>query len=410
MGSDMRSLYPGVLVAGAIGARLSTVLVAPATTTAAVRTIERVDLSAGFLLICKPPDYRLGDQPPLIVCLHETDTGAAVILDFWRKLKTPLKPILVAPEHHMPGWREADLPCVRATIEHLQRNVSYDQHRVLLTGYSAGGAMAFHLLYAEGFPATAVAATANYVPPSVTAAMVAARRDVPIFYAVGERDINHERMRSSIELLQANGGPLTLLRPDIGHTLDPVIGQQAMDWFLTTTSKHTLDRLSLAAASAHAGKYAESLAVVEPILAQRRWHTPEVISRAEEVLVQSEAPGRQDMAKAERLTAVGESVQALDILRRIENAYGDSRLGQEAKHRRERLAADPKVRSVDDARQAERQEEAGRQALAQAQRLVIERHYEAAKQQCDRIIRTYPGTTAASRARTLLEQLRRAGR
>ncbi len=389
---------------GAAGAVASTTSARP------VHRVERIELSAGFYLLARPAGYKQGDRPPLIVCLHETETGAATILEFWRRLATPIGMVLAAPEHHMPGWREIDLPCIRAMLSHLRRHVTYDPQRVLLAGYSAGGAMAMHLLYVEDFPATAVAGTANYVPPSVTRERVAARRDVPIFYAVGTRDINYDRMRASLELLQANGGTLTLVRPDIGHRLDPGVGQQAMDWFVRTATRQALGRIDQAAEMAQKGRYAAGLAVVEPILAQRAWHPPEVVERAAPVRDTLERPGRKRLAEATHLTSEDRSEAAVDVLRRIEEDYGASQLGDEARRRRMTLEADPKVSAALKARQADETEQAARRSLVRAQRLVVKRQYDQAKRQCRSLIKAYPGSTAAARARTLLEQLREAGR
>jgi len=407
-----RTWGAGLLASGiSIGLLPALAHAGPAATAATTgRAVERIELSAGFYLLATPAGYKRGDRPPLVVCLHETDTGADTILAFWRRLKTPIGMLLAAPEHHKPGWRQADLPCIQAMLAHLRKHVTYDPKRVLLTGYSAGGAMAFHLLYAEAFPATAVAATANYVPPSVTAKMVAARRDVPIFYAVGMRDVNQDRMRASIELLRTSGGRLTLLRPDIGHALDRDIGQQAMDWFVKTMTQQTLTQIDQAAKAGEEQRYAAGMAVVEPILAQRRWHPPKIVARADSVRIKLEQPGREHLARAKHLTDQGQLPEAIDVLRRVEVAYGTARLSLEARKRRETLQADPKVRAAEQARQEERREQASRESLVRAQRLVVSRKYHQAKEQCRAIIRTYPGTTAATRAQTLLDQLRRAGK
>jgi len=407
-------LLAGVIALGPLSTPVHSQAVASApAATASAKTktrVERIELSAGFYLLRKPVGYRPSDRPPLIVCLHETETGAATILAFWRRLKTPIGMVLAAPEHHMPGWRDTDLPCVRAMMAHLDRHVTYDPQRVLLTGYSAGGAVACHLVYAERFEAPAVAATANYVRPSVTGQLVAARSDVPIFYAVGMRDINHDRMRASIELLQANGGPLTLLRPNIGHRLDPAVGQRAMDWFVKTTTKQSTERIDQARRLTRDKRYAAGLALVEPILAQRRWHPPDVVARAEPVRVELERPGRQRLIEADRLARQGNALAAVDVLQQIKTAYGTARLAIEAQERRRTLLADPKVRSAQLARQAEQREQAGRQALIRTQRLVLNRQYDQAKEQCRAIIQMYPGSNAAARAQTLLDQLRRSGK
>ena len=50
---------------------------------------------------------------------------------------------------------------IRAMLTHLESHVSFDPQRVLLAGFSAGGAMSFYLLYVERFPTTAVVASAG---------------------------------------------------------------------------------------------------------------------------------------------------------------------------------------------------------------------------------------------------------
>ncbi len=376
----------------------------------AASSVERVELSAGFCLVSRPGRYAKGDRPPLIVCLHETDTGADAILAFWRALESPIGMLVVAPQHHMPGWREADLPCIRAMCDHLREHLSYDRRRILLTGYSAGGAMAFHLLYAEGFPATHVAATANYVPPSVTAERIAKRQGVPVFYAVGMRDINQDRMRASIALLQENVESLTLLRPAIGHRLDGDVGQEAMDWFIKRTTEQTLSRVARAGDALEAGRAGEAMQTVEPIVLQRRWHPPSVVAAAEPIYRRGLERGRARLAEAERLLQAGRSVEALEAYREIEDSFAATAVGARARRHRGRLQTDASVREAERLRWLERQESEGREALVRAQKLVVRQRYDAARQQCQGILKRYPKTKAAARARTLLDQLRKAGK
>ena len=81
-------------------------------------------------------------------------------------------------------------------------------------------------------PVTAVAALANYGPPWITDEQVRARRHVPVFYAVGMADVNHERMREGIGRVRSAGGRVDLYRPTLGHVLDPTVAQAAVDWWL----------------------------------------------------------------------------------------------------------------------------------------------------------------------------------
>jgi hypothetical protein len=207
--------------------------------------IERVELPHGYYWMAKPAETDPQTRYPLIVCLHGTETRAADILGFWLSLEAALPFILVAPQGIDAGWRESDLTFLQELRGQTEQTLGYDPQRVLLTGHSAGGAMAFHLLYVEDFPATAVAVTANYVPPTVTAELVKRRCDVPVFYAVGEADLNRPRMREGLHLLRRAGAHVTVQRPPIGHVLSRRIGQAALDWFAAAcreTTQQVLDR------------------------------------------------------------------------------------------------------------------------------------------------------------------------
>ena len=120
------------------------------------------------------------------------------------------------------GWADTDLPtigpcwptCPGGIHSIRQRNA----RRV-----SAGVCQAFHRLYVERVPVTAVAALANYLPPSITQEQIQAQRDIPVFYAVGRDDINHERMRAGIDPAPCRQRDVELYRPPIGHVLDPQV-------------------------------------------------------------------------------------------------------------------------------------------------------------------------------------------
>ncbi|MFQ5492242.1 MAG: hypothetical protein ACE5GE_16120, partial [Phycisphaerae bacterium] len=192
---------------------------------------QRIDLPDGHYWLATPADLDPQQQYPLIICLHGTQTKSRDILDFWLSLDEKLPFILAAPQAVEAGWRETDLKFIHQFDAHLRQTVNYDPQRVLLTGHSAGGAMTFHLLYADNFQATAIAVTANYLPPTVTSRMVTARRDLPVFYAVGEADLNRPRMRDGLAILRGAGANVTVKRPSIGHVLSRDIGTGALRWF-----------------------------------------------------------------------------------------------------------------------------------------------------------------------------------
>ena len=173
-----------------LGAATVCCLLAVCGPTADGPAVERVELLHGYYWLATPAGMDPQTRYPLVVCLHGTETRAADLMGFWLSLEADLPLIFVAPQATDAGWRDTDLTLLAELTEHIAQTVPYDPERVLLTGHSAGGAMAFHLLYVEDFPATAVAVTANYLPPTVTAEMIERRRDVPLFYAVGEADLN----------------------------------------------------------------------------------------------------------------------------------------------------------------------------------------------------------------------------
>lgn len=351
-----------------------------------------------------PAGYRFGDKPALLIALHGTDDTAGDMIDFWRARKTPYRMMIVAPQGVAPGWRDDDLPTIRAMLEHLKTAATYDEGRVWLAGFSAGGAMTFHLLYAQKLPVTAAAALANYVPPSITDAQIKAHASVPVFYAVGMDDVNHERMRVGITRLREAGGDITLYRPRIGHVLSPEVGQAAMDWLIETSNTQLLDRIDETTPTA---SVPASALLLHEIVSQKRWHTTDVYERARIALDVLEADGRAAMEEVRTHIKADRKFEAVQTLQHVEAQYGDSPLGAEAKRIRLELETDPEVRKALAAEAAERDETDAMAMYQGAQRLVGEAQLRAAAKRCRQVIALYPDTAGARRAQTLLDTLNR---
>jgi len=307
--------------------------------------------------------------------------------------------LIAAPQARGPGWRDEDIPAIRAMLSHLSAHVSYDEDRVLLAGFSAGGAMSLHLLYKESIPVTAVVALANYVPPRITRDEVHGHRRVPVFYAVGMTDVNHERMRVGIQHLRSAGGNVTLYRPQIGHQLDPQVGQAALDWFFNQCARRLVAAIEQAPADPCVARAAANL---ERIITRARWHEPAHVERASQMLEQIEAAGRADLADAHTLIARARLADAVEALREIESVYGSSRLGREARSVRETIEIDPAVRKQLADRADRRRAHHALDMYAHAQRLVARGKFAEAADHCRRVIQLYGDTPAAGRARFLL--------
>lgn len=344
-----------------------------------------------------PAGYEPGQKPAMVVCLHGTDDTAEQAIDFWSALRTTVPVILAAPQGRDRGWSDVDLPTIRAMIGDINARFGYDAQRVLLAGFSAGGAMTFELLYKERFPATAAAALANYVPPRISQADAAARRQVPVFYAVGMADINHERMRVGLDFLRTAGANIDIYRPRIGHTLDAGVGQAAMDWFCRQARRGVESLLEEAANSSPA----LAVEMLEAVTAQARWHEPAQVTQARERLDRAEAAGRADFNKAIELEQAGQGADAAELLISLEARYGHGRLALEARSRREILEKDPAVVAELRRRQALARADEAQVLYAAAQRAVAQNRLTEAAEQCRRILDQYPDTPAAGRARQL---------
>jgi hypothetical protein len=252
--------------------------------------------------------------------------------------------MIVAPQGVHAGWRDSDRDLIRESLEHMSRTLSYDPQRVLLTGHSAGGAMALHLLYVDGFPATAVAVTANYVPPSVRPEHIRARSDVPVFYAVGQSDINHERMHDGLALLREQGVRVTVQRPPIGHVLNRNVGQAAMTWF-ESVCRSRVDRIFVDAHDAlrNDGLVSRATCALEDILRCPATQFPDQIEAASDLLARLQESGRQTMTRADGFVRDGRLLEARTQWLHVEQRYEGSSLAAEARRQREKIEAVPAV-------------------------------------------------------------------
>ncbi|MFH0982150.1 MAG: hypothetical protein V2A79_11485 [Planctomycetota bacterium] len=307
-----------------------------------VNGVQRVELENGYYLLARPSEPSADAPLPLMVCLHGTDDSAEDILTFWRSLTANLPYVFVAPQGSRAGWRESDLPLLREMLEHVRRNVVFDPQRVLLTGHSAGGPMAFRLLYVEHFPATAVAVTANYLPPSITSEQVRGRAEVPVFYAVGTYDLNQERMREGAALLREAGVRLTMRRPRIGHVLDRGVGQEALQWserLCRDEVQALIDRArDYKGPEGAAGLLAADL---ENVLRYSQTHFHDQVPLVREALDRLEAPGRALLARAQDLADAHKYPEAYALYVRLERDYRPAALAEVARARRLKLEGEP---------------------------------------------------------------------
>lgn len=398
------SVAPSAAVDTSATSQPTTLVVTPLTTPGTDRIILDVPgrETPAFCWIYRPEGYGPGQRLPVIVCLHGTDDTGEQMVAFWRDRHMRIPAVIAAPQGLAKGWCSDDVPTLHAAFDYLGRCVWHDPNRVLLAGFSAGGVMTLQALYHEKVPVTAAAALANYVPPRLTPDEVRERRSVPVFYAVGMADINHELMRTGLEFLRSAGANVELYYPRIGHTLDAGVAQAALDWFFDQCEKQTDAAIEAAARASPVGPAAERL---EQIVLQPSWHPAPQVKRATQALESLERPGAEMMGTAERLLAEGKVGQAVEWYRKVESMYGISRLGARGRRAIQQIEADPSLRQQAEQFVAGERAELALAEYAQAQRLVADRRVADAIELCRRIITTYDGTPAAQRAERLLTLL-----
>ena len=324
------------------------------------------------------------------------------MIDFWRARRLRIPAVLVAPQGVGKGWSSVDVGTIRAMFQYLPGHVWYDSHRVLLAGFSAGGAMTFQMIYKERVPVTAAACLANYVPPRLTPDDMRGRWQLPVFYAVGMADVNHELMRTGLDFLRSAGANVELYHPSIGHVLDPDVAQAALDWFNDQCTRQIAGEIEQAAAAQEIGPAAERL---EQIISQPAWHDPGQVAAARQMLARVEAGGEAAMQAVPALMRENRAADAVQALKQIELRYGVSRLGVAARKQRDLLEADPLVRVQMQQIEAGKRADSGMAEYARAQRLVADRRLTDAAELCRQIVSTYGDTPAGDRAAKLLKLL-----
>jgi hypothetical protein len=218
-------------------------------------------------------------------------------------------------------------------------------------------------------------------------------------------DINHEQMRVGLDLLRSCGANIDLYRPQIGHILDPQVGQAALDWLLLRARRAVTARID----AVRSTSTPESAVVLEEILEQDRWHDRANVDSATRALDRMELAGRERLLRARAAAADGRALGALDVLEGAEADCLSRRMRQEVAQLRDQLLSEPKVRLTwESSRKADRAERALR-LYAGAQRLVAAQKYRDALSRCQEVMQDYADTPAAERAKFLADLLQSRG-
>jgi phospholipase/carboxylesterase len=151
----------------------------------------------------------------------------------------PLRPVTLYGGQRCPAWydilgigplglreNEAQLREMTRAVQCLidrehARGVPHD--RIVLAGFSQGGAMALHAGLRSARTLGAILVLSGYLPlASAFGAEAPARRDVPILFCHGRRDgvVPHAGGRMSYELIKAAGFDASWAEFDVAHSMN----------------------------------------------------------------------------------------------------------------------------------------------------------------------------------------------
>jgi len=172
---------------------------------------------------------------PLIVALHPFGGDAAGFASLHRELADELGAVLVLPQGMTPvgeGWswgvvEEGEHLIVRA-IRRALADHAIDRQRVLLTGFSQGGGMAFTVALRHPELVTGVIPVAGFYDHRVVSVPDSAPAGTLRFYIVnGSLDREADNNRDAARRLRAAGIPVKIeIHEGLGHAYpDDAVGQ-----------------------------------------------------------------------------------------------------------------------------------------------------------------------------------------
>jgi len=367
--------------------------------------VERFEVPGGYYLLARPAGFEPGHRPPLIIALHGTQTTADDLLKLWSGLDRPFGVLIASPQNSSAGWEDGDAPFLQAVYRDIERRMSFDARRVLLTGHSAGGVMCFYMLYNAGYPASAVATSANYLPPTVTANDIRARSEIPVFYAVGREDLHHSRMHRASLLLRNNGTSVRILTLNIGHVIEPRVMQAAADWFIEVGDRQSAERLAQARRDLDEGKPAGAVRATEGIVEQRLYHSPDIVEAAQAIYTQAVGPGNSELYAIRRLISEGLGMEAYDRLLRLEQDYAGCAWVEEPIALRRDLAQSSEVERELTRRDRQEHRRKAQRILQDAHKQIDEQKYDRARALCRLLIERYADLPEGEQAVEIMESL-----
>jgi|CXWL01.1.fsa_nt_gi predicted esterase len=183
-----------------------------------------------IIITVLPPNPDRTKPAPLIVALHGYGSDANDMATLWREAAAKIGAVLIAPQAIQPAGKgfswgvveQGEFLVLRA-IEKARAEHNIDSRRIILTGFSQGGAMCFTLAVRHPDVFAGVIPVAGSYDHRVDPIPSQHGSKLPRFVImVGDRDEPLENNRDAANRLKNNGAPALLkVYPNLGHTFPP---------------------------------------------------------------------------------------------------------------------------------------------------------------------------------------------
>ncbi len=178
-------------------------------------------------IVVLPPDHKAGKAAPLIVALHGYGQEPDDIVAMWKKAAGDAGAILVAPRGTAPlrsggfQWRTptAADSIAKYAMEFVGKKHIVDEKKVVLTGFSQGGYMAFNIGMQSGKRFCGVIPVAGRFVPETAGEPRSFPAKLPKFYLItGEHDNDKASNELAKTKLSSYGADVMLkVYPGLGH-------------------------------------------------------------------------------------------------------------------------------------------------------------------------------------------------
>jgi len=182
------------------------------------------------ILTVLPPNLDKAVPAPLIIALHGYGSNAQDMADTWREAAAKIGAVLIAPqalERAGSGFSwgvvEQGEFLVLHAIEKARAENNIDPKRIVVTGFSQGGAMTYTLAIRHSELFAGAIPVAGYYEHPVDPIPAQPTAKMPRFVImVGEKDEPVAVNREAAKRLEAIGAPVQLrIYPNLGHRFPP---------------------------------------------------------------------------------------------------------------------------------------------------------------------------------------------